>query len=351
MFDHLKIRQYRALSNLEINSLSRINLIAGQNNTGKTTLLEALFLLSGAGNPEIVLKINSVRGTQSTVGRELVETSWKPIFTELDVTRSVEIVGHHKSLGVLTLKVAISRPETVEFSHPRISDAGNTTETELSSRSSLLFSFKQGSRKRATGEIRPARDGVEIKAPSLPPPFPAAFLASRIGNFKEDAKRLGQLRKRKQGALLLKALQIIEPRLQSIEDNSASGVPMIWGDIGLSELVPISVMGEGMGRIARLVLAISAAPKGMLLVDEIENGLHHSVLGKVWKAVQEAATQFNTQIFATTHSIECVDAAHKSLDMDKVAFHRLEVHEEAIFCVSYGPSEIKAALDHGLEVR
>ena len=64
---------------------------------------------------------------------------------------------------------------------------------------------------------------------------------------------------------------------------------MIWGDIGLPELIPLPVMGEGMTKIASLVLAIATAKGGIVLVDEIENGLHHSVLPKVWETVDRAA--------------------------------------------------------------
>ncbi len=172
-----------------------------------------------------------------------------------------------------------------------------------------------------------------------------------MGNLKEDAVLLGVLRKRKQGHLLLEALQVIEPRLQSIEDNSSSGTPMIWGDIGLSELVPLPLMGEGMTRVARLVLTITSAPGGVILADEIENGLHHSILPKVWQAVDATAKQFNTQIFATTHSFECVEAAHKALGAEGFLLHRLEANGTENRCVTYEPEEIDVALRHNLEIR
>ena len=149
----------------------------------------------------------------------------------------------------------------------------------------------------------------------------------------------------------MEALQVIEPRLQSIEDNSSSGAPMIWGDIGLPELIPLSAMGEGMTRIARLVLAISATPDGVILVDEIENGLHHSVLPKVWKVVDTAAKQFNTQVFATTHSFECIEAAHEALGADGFLLHRLEASGTENRCVTYEPEAISAAMRHYMEVR
>ena len=177
------------------------------------------------------------------------------------------------------------------------------------------------------------------------------ILQSGIGDIREEAQLLGRLRKHKRGQVLLEALRVIEPRLQSIEDNSASGAPMIWGDIGLPELIPLSAMGEGMTRIARLILAIASTPGGVVLVDEIENGLHHSILPKVWQVVDTAAQQFNTQIFATTHSFECIEAAQPFLCSGDFRLHRLEVSGTENRCVTFKPNGISAAIRHNLEVR
>ena len=192
---------------------------------------------------------------------------------------------------------------------------------------------------------------IQIDPPTVDLPFPVTFLASRSGNIKEDAVRLGQLRKRKRSDMVTEALKIVEPRLQSIEDNSAGGTPMIWGDIGLPELVPLPVMGEGMTRVARLILAISTTPGGLLLVDEIENGLHHSILSKVWKAVDQAAKNFDTQIVATTHSYECLEAAHQGLGKGGFRLYRLEAEDGENRCVTYEPDDTEAAIRHALEVR
>ena len=355
MFNRIQILNYRGFSNLEITQLSRINLVTGENNSGKTSLLETLFLLCGAGNPSLVVSVNLFRDLQPQPSSAAPEIAWKPMFAALDMTRPVEIVGHHNLLGRLSLKIEVTKADTVELSRSRLDAAGNPlTElsgSEFSNTSKLLLTFDGTPGKKRSASIIPTTDGFRGERPASNPPFNAVFLSSRSSNANEDAVRLGQLRKQKRGDLLLNALQMIEPKLRSVEDSSASGHPMIWGDIGLSELVPLSVMGDGMRLIARLILAISAAPHGVVLVDEVENGLHHSVLGKVWKAIQQAAIQFDTQVFATTHSFECVEAAHKSLSENNVSFHRLEVHDQSVFCVSYGPSEIKAAIAHGLEVR
>lgn len=348
MLKDLRIRNYRALGEFEIGGMAPVNVLTGANNSGKTTLLEALFLLSGAGNPHMALNANVTRGIDLPAVSVLPETLWPPIFTALDTTRTIEIGAKHESAGRLALNIAFERSPSFELP---LDGPDIASDQPLSSESALLFSFRKDSGEMTEGRIRGAGGRLRIDQPDSRPPFPAIFLSSRIGNVREDAMRLGQLRKRKLGELVLDALRIVEPRLRSVEDNSASGHPMIWGDVGLSELLPLPAMGEGMTRIARLVLAISAAPDGVVLVDEIENGFHHTVLEKVWRAVDTAARQFDTQVVASTHSFECLEAAQHALGPDRLAVHRLETAGDGIRCVTYGPDAIEAAVSHGLEVR
>ena len=352
MLKSVTIRNFRVFDELSIDHLSRINLIAGRNNAGKTSLLEALFLLSGGGNPQMALNSNVIRGSDFPVSglREtLQETYWKPMFTALDTGRIVEIAGVHTKRGPLTLRMSLEWPSVIELP---LGDSRESSAKDLQGEPALLHWFKGGSTPEAVRQVRFAGQSIQVEQPAGPVPFESAILSTRIANDQEDAARLGRLRKQKQGARVLDALRIIEPRLQSIEDNSASGFPMIWGDIGLSELVPLVMMGEGMTRLARLVLAIATVPGGLVLVDEIETGLHHTVLADVWRAVDEAAKQFDTQVVATTHSYECVQAAHEALgDGGGFLLHRLEVSDTGNRCVTYRPEDIDAAMRHDLEVR
>ncbi len=348
MLKRLQIRNFRGFNDLNIDQLSAINLIAGRNNSGKTSLLEALFLLAGAGNAQMALNANVIRGLESN-GVPAGEPFWKQLFFNLDMGQAIEIKGVHTSRGRLTLEIASELQASTEIP---LDCTGRISETNIFDERSLAFQYFRGtSKKPAKSHIRLEGQGVEITQPATRVPFPATILLPRIRNIREDATRLGRLRRQKQGDLLVKGLQVVDPRLQSIEDNSSSGTPMIWGDIGLSELVPLSVMGEGMTQIARIVLAIAATPNGVVLVDEVENGFHHSVLSDIWRAIDTAARQFRTQIFATTHNLECVAAAHESLSTDRFRLHRLEADGEMSRCVTYEPDSIDAAIRHGLEVR
>lgn len=347
MIEQLEIRNFRALRQLDIANCARLNLIAGRNNCGKTSLLEAVFLLSGAGAPDFVLNRNVVRlGTDGVASdpRALQEALWKPMFSGLDMSQRIEIQARHRQLGNISLELFLEPAETVQLPLPK----AGSHDASLSSEQ-LSLRYCQGDTSRE-GSCRLGPTGAEVTHQSATLPFTSAIVLSHNANIREDAVQLGELRKRKRGDLILEALRAVEPRLQSIEDNSASGTPMIWGDIGLDELVPLPAMGEGMARLARIVLYIASCSGGVVLVDEIENGFHHSILPKVWRVVSRAAEEFDTQVFATTHSFECVQAADGELG-EELALHRLEADDSTSRCVTYAREDISAAIKHGLEVR
>ena len=348
----VSVRNFRVFDELSIDNLSRVNLIAGRNNAGKTSLLEAIFLLSGGGNPHMALNANVVRIPDLPVSGPrdtLRETYWKPMFNSLDTDEKIEIVGAHTQRGSLTLCISLERLTVTELP---IGESKEISAENIYGEPALLFSYRDRYGSESKGRIRIEGRSLKIDQPDVEAPINTTILSTHIKNQREDAERFSRLRKRKQDAPLLNALQIIDPRLQSIEVNSASGFPMIWGDIGLRELVPLAVMGDGMSRLARLVLAIADAPGGLVLVDEIETGLHHTVLSDVWRVVDEAARQFETQVVATTHSYECIRAAHEALGSgDGFLLHRLETSDAGNRCVTYRPESIDAAMRHDLEVR
>ncbi len=107
-------------------------------------------------------------------------------------------------------------------------------------------------------------------------------------------------------------------------------------------------------QLADLLLTIREAKQGVVLVDEFENGLHHSVLKKVWAAVAETARECGTQIFAVTHSYECVTAAHRAFEESGTydfGLHRLERIKGKIKAITYRQETLGAALEMRLEIR
>ena len=89
--------------------------------------------------------------------------------------------------------------------------------------------------------------------------------------------------KRKQERDVLEALRLIEPAVQRIEVLSEPGGPSLYLDLGLDALGPLAVCGEGIVRLFSIIVELIASRNGVLLIDEIDNGLHYTVMPKLWK--------------------------------------------------------------------
>ena len=345
MFERLRIRNFRGFGDLRIDSLGRINLVTGRNNAGKTTLLEAIFLLSGAANARMALNAHITRNQRrGAPPRWAADTWWKPLFSGLDTNRAPEISGSHSRIGGMKLTIRWERPSKQEFSRDGIPAAG------FPERRSLKFEYEDRNGKIASAAQETA-DKLDVEQDDDYEPFSAAILQTGGGDANDDAVRLGQLRRRKRGQLILDALRVVEPGLAGVEDNSSSGVPMIYVDVGLSELMPLQVAGAGMTHVARIVLDAASVEGGVLLVDELENGLHHSVLPDVWRVIDKASADFGVQVFATTHSFECIEAAHEALGPDGFRLHRIEAEDGEHRCVTLSPTAIAGAVRHNMEIR
>ena len=349
MLERLHIGNFRGFGDLEIDKLGRINLVAGKNNVGKTTLLEAISLLGRAGNARMALDEHLVRmAARDAAVTSIAETLWKPFFFGLDTDSVVTISGHHSSIGDMKLTISLQRPTTTKVQ--RKGDDGVQIKDRFGELA-LKLMYDDPESGQLEREARETVDNVTFVQEDAYVPFIGAIVQPGGGNLNNDARLLGQLRKEKRGDWLLEALRVVEPRLQGIEDNSSSGAPMIWVDIGLPELVPLPVLGAGMTYFTRIVMSTALVQGGVVLVDEIENGLHHSVLSDVWRVIGKTAEQFNAQIFATTHSRECVEAARDALGADGFRLHRLEVVDGRLRCVTYESGAIEGAIRHNLEFR
>lgn len=200
----------------------------------------------------------------------------------------------------------------------------------------------------------------QAKGKGPPPPIAVEYIPPNIDLADSDAERLIELRKQRRADDILNALRGIEPRIKSVPEVLVSeGSTKVFCDIGAQELMPLGLMGAGTTRILRLLVRMerpSASNAGngrVCIVDEIDNGFHHETLGHMWQVLDEASRRNATQVFATTHSRECLEAAYKAIiDLDDLAIHRLETDRNgASRCVTLTREAIEGTMRHGFEVR
>ncbi len=360
MYKSFEVRNFRCFRELKITDIERVNLIAGANNIGKTTLLEALFLHCGAYNPGLTLRLDAWRGIPSMKVEfgGWAGTPWDSLFNDLDATKTVELIGENEASArrAVRLRVIRQHEELAKIGQFARHDSEKPESGLPSSESGrvLELEYEEGKNRGKHFLILDAK-GVRTLPIAPEPPFPAYFCGDHVpSTAKEDANLFGSMQIRGEKTVLLEALKTIEPRLRELDMVVLGDLPILHGDIGAGRLLPLPLMGGGMGRLAKLVLRMGAQRKGIVLADEIENGLHHSVLPKVWRAVGTIARQSQTQIFATTHSLECVMAAHQAFsDSGPYDFrlHRLEHVADTISVKTYDQETLAAAIEIGFEVR
>ena len=350
MLQSISVHQYRCLRDLTIPELARINLFGGNNNSGKSSLLEALLLLTTADAAK--LADAAVMGNvtfDSRLPRNSDSRIWTPLFSDLDTSKNICVSGKHASLG--SLKVEVSTSEVA--SNQAIK--GITKSLDLHSQGSelcdcLVLKMFQDDVEVKTSTIQEKDEAIHTSSSTRYSPLESIKLDSHF-NPTLDTEGLSNLRVKKQSTQIVDALRRIDQNIQTLEPNFSSRKPMIWDDIGLDTLLPLALMGEGLIRIVRLAIAIVSCKDGVVLVDEIENGIHYSALPNLWKVVAELAHRNNVQVFASTHSYECVAAGVSALRSADFRFHRLETKGRQNRCVPYSSTELSAAMAYDVEVR
>jgi hypothetical protein len=358
MFKTFTVKNFRCFGSLHLEKLERVNLIAGKNNTGKTALLEAIQLHNNPSDCQLGLNLNKARGIQEPAASFEDVLGW--LFHNRRATEGLEISsddehGISRALGVwlvdpVTLRERFPQAETtIEPSlRPHFLGGGGPRIILRYNQTNEREQFSIGMP--STGAVT----GLTFTSARIPWSIRSIFLTSTAGTAEKDVDFFAALEVDKRLDEIVPALQILEPRLQKVSLVPLAGQLVLHGDIGLSRLLPIPFMGEGLRRLLSIVLAITNAPGGVVLIDEVENGLHHAVVRPVWTAIAHAARRADAQVFATTHSYECISAAHQAFDADGTydfALHRLDRLDGATKVVTYDREIMGYALEMYHEVR
>lgn len=359
----IDICSFKNFRHLHIDNLGAINLIVGKNNTGKSTLLEAISILASGGNIDWLKKILEIRGWNCMFENSEnadVETLGLGALCSLSHGRDFNLFKKHpillkaegtKSLCEVEIRIVdlISVVETdgngVEFKKLILKDKVSDDGTEVGRQSSLgvCVSFN-GSKAIYTLENFFTRRGISADK-SIPFEFvkTAEFTGDK-NPLLYDKIALSPLEN-----VLIDALKIIDPHITAINflyDATRSNlrarrtsdvrVPFVVCD-GMEGKYRLSSMGDGINRILTIVLSMLNCKDGVLLIDEFENGLHYSVQTDLWRLICRLSRELNIQVFATTHSQDCIKSFLKATDdiSEEVRLIRLETREHSDVAVVY----------------
>jgi AAA ATPase-like protein/putative AbiEii toxin of type IV toxin-antitoxin system len=358
VYTSVGIKNFRGIEKLTSGGFRRINVIVGRNNSGKTTFLEALFLLGGATNPVFPTTLGQMRGQR--LGGTYPDPVWRPLFYNLNPRLPIEISARRVDdpaerllrIGALDVSryadiletsaagsgggiAAVTQEMVIGGLELRYIDAN-----QLETVTSAIFDPKTGN---INAQSKQRADFVR-----------STFLSARAyPTLIRDAEQYSVLVRTKQEDEVVKAVRVIEPGIQRIEVLSEPGGPSVYVDLGLESLVPLAVCGEGFVRFFSIVVEMTATRNGVLLIDEIDNGLHYSVMDPFWYHLGDLAERFDVQVFGTTHNEELVRSALQgfSAKSNALGLFRMDRRDGSHCMTSYDEEAIQAVLEEQFEVR
>lgn len=376
LFDNLEIRQFRAFDYIKIDQLGNINLFIGKNNVGKSTLLEALWLYANLGSPDVIRAILEGRDEPGEVrhGNRAEPTVWSlfyghPLLERISSSIQIGRIGAPDS--ALTLSITWLR---------------KATEMETSSDSSNGYIYGGGE---PYVEIeQPNASEADGAVPALVVKYGPMRRVLRLDDAYDDLCRLWNLQTRSNRELVtpciligpggledlglqalwekvvlsdskkdvIEAMRIIAPETEDFALlHQQTGAASIRLRIrGKDEPVPIKTMGDGMNRLFGIGMALAYAKDGILLIDEVENGIHWSALPDVWKFIVKVAKRVNVQVFATTHSNDCLRAFQVGTkddpEMDGIAV-RIERKNGEFGAEIFDESRLAVIVKERIEIR
>lgn len=351
----IEITGFRGFEHLIVDDLAQINLFVGKNSVGKTALLEALFLACSPNNYEVAARLNVIRGL-GQFGKDAQET-FRWLFNDADLKRPVTITDTSWGGTVTTFKLGLVDPDTtvageVSRTVPLLENGAISTIPSPVLRMSVSLN---GTEEAVTVGAN-TFNSVNIHGNHAIVGQIAWFLSGSAAQPMEVQTLFSQIVQSGGRPKLIQWLKKVDSRVESLEILSLRDSTALYAVFHDGFSLPVKMLGAGFNRALDYFLLILGQPNTCLMIDEIEEGIHHSALESVWHSILVAAVDSGVQIFATTHSYEslsALNAAHGELlpGAPTIKVTRLVRREHQTVAVNYDDKVLSAAVEMELEVR
>lgn len=347
MIRSIEIDNFRCFRRLRIKDCGPINVIVGDSGSGKTALLEAIFLAL-CHNPQKALHLRQWRGNDAEFSgstASIAEAFYGEFFYGLDSNQRAEIRLSGSGPEVRTLSISRGRPD-VRMSRGK--DSGEEITSPVD------FTWTDAKGKKRTAHTRISNTGIMFEDTGETIPNFFFFAAQNRVPARETASRFSDLRKARKEREFVKVFTEVFDWIEDISVEAYAGSPVLHAAIrGTKQLLPLTAVSGGINRIAAILLAIAHRQKGIVLADEIEDGVFHTKQAAFARALLAFARNYQCQLFLTTHSQEWlvafVQGAGKKLD--DLSLWRIERGDGGPVVERFSGRTFKAGIDYGTEVR
>jgi AAA15 family ATPase/GTPase len=356
MFKTITIKNYRALSNLQLSNLSRINILMGENNCGKSTFLESVFLLTGLSRLELLLRCNDIRDYS-----KIKDFSY--FFHNLDTSKEIEINSYSdgntnfnrelKIQKVASSQVTIS-PESIQSDAVSSNDGFSESVrfTAKVNNQNIEASYETQLKSVPGGEKPLVETGKVTKDKDYRESIFCQYVSPK-NSFNTALEYAKKIQEEKKEAEIIESLKMLDSRISnfSIIDED------IFIDVELNKRIPINFWGDGTRKFFSILVSLYKCQNSVLLIDEIDNGLHFSAMQNLWHSVQAMAQKYNVQLFITTHNIDSLNALkhsfekNESLENDFSFYKLIQKVDGSNLALRYSGKEVRNLLELENEIR
>ena len=363
----LSIRNFRGIESLSIGRLGRVTLLAGRNGIGKTTVLEAVRVYAARGHENELAKLLDKREEFVTDldedGDSIISPDYTALFHGRTLTRNRPITIGPIS-GANTLRIEISTPSDL-MSEQQDMFGNALTEANVQA-FTVTYNERQSVVSVFPNKYDPRyRRGLpqQLRDRKLFDTINCESLGPGLTENRKLARFWDSVVLTEEEQFSLEALRLIGDNIERVavvgDDGRSNKGRSVGRRVVLklqdhSHPVPLKSLGNGMTRLFAAGLALTSCRNGFLIVDEVENGIHHSVQHRFWLMILRAAQKHNVQVFASTHSHDCVRGfaqAAAELDNAESILLRLERKDGNLRAVEYTKEELEIAVDADIEVR
>lgn len=355
-----EIENFRCFDTFKMHNIKRINLIGGMNNAGKTALLEALFLSDGIDGDNLKQIYQEIRAEKLPNNKQSNDADWLPLFYKGRIDQFIKLKSKYTSLRTKDIYARTCiLPDVRDFANSKTTAQDLLTElvtypagsflyagTYINDETTSFLGFKQVN-------MPESKDERSLEHMNLFSPNDWYLLGgNRSVIFIADANTLknenlikayDELKRKGHGHKLLSAFQLIEPTIESIEVLNLQHPTIHLTRKGEHIPLALSYFGDAMVKIAAYTMALIKQSGSIFLFDEVENGIHYTNQPKFWAWLFDLATEFDIQIFATTHSREMIEAyAQTAIEKDMV--------KEAVYYELYRDASTAQVKNHRITV-
>lgn len=358
MIEQINIKNFRCFKELEVADLRRVNLLVGPNASGKSALMESIFITSSAYAANAAIQLRAIRrmGNQllAPVDAQSYHGIWDDLFYGFNPEKKI-------SIKISGLPNSDSRSLSVEYTTPLAKElpfgkqsASDSSIHQITVMPQIEFKWKRTGYPEVVSRPKFTPTGLQVDITSATF-FPSLWFTPGVGETPDDnAKRFSELDKRGAIKPVIEAITKEFPSVKSLSIQYHAGIPMLFADIeGRTRKIPVPLISDGVNRLVSICVGMGYFEGGTILIDQLEDGFHHKILPSIWKSICSLATEFKVQLFVSTHSKECMDAMLPSVKGHEEDFCLLRTYQRDDICRvdSLSGDYLESALEQDFEVR